>query len=55
LFHARRNMQKQLLDLLDHPPADLADDAAADDAAAGASASADTSHKSARAARSQSR
>ncbi|HMG23380.1 MAG TPA: sigma-70 family RNA polymerase sigma factor [Kofleriaceae bacterium] len=60
LFHARRNMQKQLLDLLDHPPADLADDAAADDAAAddaaaGASASAETSHKSARAARSQSR
>jgi RNA polymerase sigma-70 factor (ECF subfamily) len=23
LFHARRNMQKRLLDLIDHPPADL--------------------------------
>ena len=58
LFHARRNMQKQLLDLLDHPPADLADDAlgaAADDAGADAPVSAETSHKSARAARSQSR
>lgn len=26
LFHARRNMQKRLLDLLDHPPADLVDE-----------------------------
>ena len=26
LFHARRNMQKQLLDLLDHPSAELVDD-----------------------------
>ena len=23
LFHARRNMQKRLLDLVDHPPAEL--------------------------------
>ena len=26
LFHARRNMQKRLLDLVDHPPAELARD-----------------------------
>ena len=26
LFHARRNMQKRLLDLLDHPPAELVED-----------------------------
>jgi len=26
LFHARRNMQKQLLDLLEHPPAELVDE-----------------------------
>jgi len=26
LFHARRNMQKRLLDLLDHPPAELVRD-----------------------------
>ena len=50
LFHARRNMQKQLLDLLDHPPADLADDVAeAPDPAN------DETPKPARAARSQSR
>src|SRR4051794_439092 len=30
LFHARRNMQKRLLDLLDHPPADLVEELAAD-------------------------
>ena len=30
LFHARRNMQKRLLDLLDDPPADLAADVADD-------------------------
>ena len=50
LFHARRNMQKQLLDLLDHPPADLADDVA--DAPDPAN---DETPKPARAARSQSR
>ena len=47
LFHARRNMQKQLLDLLDHPPADLADEVA--------DAANDETPKPARAARSQSR
>ncbi len=26
LFHARRNMQKRLLDLVDHPPAELVED-----------------------------
>src|SRR3954469_18291017 len=30
LFHARRNMQKRLLDLLDHPPADLVRDLTGD-------------------------
>jgi RNA polymerase sigma-70 factor, ECF subfamily len=50
LFHARRNMQKQLLDLLDHPPSDLADDVA--DASDPAN---DETPKPARAARSQSR
>jgi RNA polymerase sigma-70 factor (ECF subfamily) len=50
LFHARRNMQKQLLDLLDHPPADLADDVADSPDPAN-----DETPKPARAARSQSR
>jgi RNA polymerase sigma-70 factor (ECF subfamily) len=54
LFHARRNMQKQLLDLLDHPPADLADDVAdAPDAANDETPK--PAPKPARAARSQSR
>ena len=34
LFHARRNMQKRLLDLLDHPPAELVDDLTGGTAAA---------------------
>src|SRR5689334_23030985 len=34
LFHARRNMQKRLLDLLDHPPADLVEDLTGSAAAA---------------------
>lgn len=58
LFHARRNMQKRLLDLLDHPPADLVDDVAGSPAAASDEAdppASETSHKPARAARSQSR
>jgi RNA polymerase sigma-70 factor (ECF subfamily) len=61
LFHARRNMQKRLLDLLDHPPADLADDGGAAEAADAsadddtASGAANETPKPARAARSQSR
>ena len=51
LFHARRNMQKQLLDLLDRPPADLADDLGAE----APDPANDETPKPARAARSQSR
>ena len=55
LFHARRNMQKRLIDLLDHPPAELVEElAGADDAEPPASASGQT-HAAARAARSHSR
>jgi RNA polymerase sigma-70 factor (ECF subfamily) len=53
LFHARRNMQKQLLDLLDHPPAELVEELT-DDAEPPASATGQT-HAAARAARSHSR
>ncbi len=59
LFHARRNMQKRLLDLLDHPPAELVDEltgrtaAASDDSEALANEPA--ARKPATAARSQSR
>jgi RNA polymerase sigma-70 factor (ECF subfamily) len=55
LFHARRNMQKRLLDLLDHPPAELVEDltgTAADPPAGGAGA---VVHQPARAARSHGR
>lgn len=38
LFHARRNMQKRLLDLLDHPPAELVEDLTGAAAPAGESA-----------------
>jgi RNA polymerase sigma-70 factor, ECF subfamily len=66
LFHARRNMQKRLLDLLDHPPAELVRDltgAAPAGAAASAPASAPDeapaggppAHPVARAARSHTR
>jgi RNA polymerase sigma-70 factor (ECF subfamily) len=60
LFHARRNMQKQLLDLLDHPSAELIDDltgggATAANDGADAPAAEPTSRKPATAARSQSR
>lgn len=57
LFHARRNMQKQLLDLLDQPPADLLPGADAVAAASepDAASAGDDNHKAARAARSQSR
>jgi RNA polymerase sigma-70 factor (ECF subfamily) len=55
LFHARRNMQKRLLDLLDHPSAELvAELTGADDAEPPASVSGQT-HAAARAARSHSR
>jgi RNA polymerase sigma-70 factor (ECF subfamily) len=41
LFHARRNMQKRLLDLIDHPPAELVEDLTGGAASApGSSASA---------------
>ncbi|HEY0477691.1 MAG TPA: sigma-70 family RNA polymerase sigma factor [Kofleriaceae bacterium] len=60
LFHARRNMQKQLLDLLDHPPAELVEEltggsAANDDDADDVPAAEPASRKPAAAARSQSR
>jgi RNA polymerase sigma-70 factor (ECF subfamily) len=61
LFHARRNMQKRLLDLLDHPPADLVDDlvgagaAGGDDSDAPAAPASEPTSKPARAARSHSR
>jgi hypothetical protein len=38
LFHARRNMQKRLLDLLDHPPAELVEDLTGGAAPAGGAA-----------------
>jgi hypothetical protein len=59
LFHARRNMQKRLLDLLDHPPAELVEDLTGGPTASGAAPSPDDSpaggapaHPLARAARS---
>jgi hypothetical protein len=60
LFHARRNMQKRLLDLLDNPPAELAEELAADapethDARDERDAPAAPAANPARAARSQSR
>jgi RNA polymerase sigma-70 factor (ECF subfamily) len=68
LFHARRNMQKRLLDLLDHPSAELVEDLTGGSAAAGSESAAEpaaepgaepaandeTSHKPARVARSHS-
>jgi RNA polymerase sigma-70 factor (ECF subfamily) len=47
LFHARRNMQKRLLDLIDHPSAELVEDLA------GGRADEDESPKRAPAARSR--
>jgi RNA polymerase sigma-70 factor (ECF subfamily) len=60
LFHARRNMQKRLLDLLDHPSAELVEELTgssgpAVDDAADASANDDAARRTARPARSQSR
>jgi RNA polymerase sigma-70 factor (ECF subfamily) len=57
LFHARRNMQKRLLDLLDHPSAELIDEltgGAAGAAADEAPASDEKAHRLARPARSHS-
>jgi RNA polymerase sigma-70 factor (ECF subfamily) len=55
LFHARRNMQKQLVDLLDRPPSDLLEELAAQGGDAEPSANDEATHKPARAARSHSR